>query len=784
MPATDGTQPFELPEFYLPHPARLHPHLEQARAHSKAWARELGMIDCREGPGQTAVWGEAAFDSHDYALLCAYTHPDASAPDLELVTDWYAWVFYFDDHFLEAYKKTGDQAGAKAHLDRLPAFMPNPPDHGADGVAGPEPSNPVERGLADLWRRTAPQRSADWRRRFEESTRHLLNESLWELRNISSDRAPNPIEYVEMRRRVGGAPWSAGLVEHAARAEIPARVAGTRPLRVLKDAFSDAVHLRNDIFSYQRETEQEGEVNNGVLVLERFFALTPQQAAGLANEVLTSRMRQFENTALTELPVLFAEHLLSPAQQATVLAYAKGLQDWQAGGHEWHLRSSRYMNAQTRDRACPLGSPSSLGMPAGLGLPSGIGVSAAQVGALLRAHSTPDRRLPAATGRAPSRPAPGPAAPSLAAQPPPARGEVVRYASEEFEMPDFYMPYPAKLNPHLDQARDHVKTWAGELGMIDGTVWTEPHFDASDYGLFAALTHPSVGAAALELVGDWHTWGWYFDDLFVETFERRRDLAGAKACIARLAAFMPDDPATAPPPTDPAERGLADVWRRTAPRMAPDLLRRFRGQVNQFNEYRSWEIAHIIQNRTPDPVDYVEMRRNAAVFSASLAGHALAAEVPGELLASGPMRTLTRTFGEVGPLRNDIYSYQREMRTEGGILNGVNVVRRFFDSDLQHAVDVVADLVEARLRQFERAAAEDLPAALDEFDLDAAARDLVRRHVDGTRDWIAGELRWHELTGRHRAASAAPTRPSTRRLIRPTGPGTAAARVSALSRTP
>jgi germacradienol/geosmin synthase len=31
-------QAFELPDFYVPHPARLNPHTERARAHSAAWA--------------------------------------------------------------------------------------------------------------------------------------------------------------------------------------------------------------------------------------------------------------------------------------------------------------------------------------------------------------------------------------------------------------------------------------------------------------------------------------------------------------------------------------------------------------------------------------------------------------------------------------------------------------------------------------------------------------------------------------------------------------------------
>jgi hypothetical protein len=37
-------QPFELPEFYMPWPARLNPNLEAARVHSKAWAYEMGIL--------------------------------------------------------------------------------------------------------------------------------------------------------------------------------------------------------------------------------------------------------------------------------------------------------------------------------------------------------------------------------------------------------------------------------------------------------------------------------------------------------------------------------------------------------------------------------------------------------------------------------------------------------------------------------------------------------------------------------------------------------------------
>ena len=87
-----------------------------------------------------------------------------------------------------------------------------------------------------------------------------------------------------MRRRVGGAPWSANLVEYACGAEVPDRLAGLRPLRVLRDTFADAVHLRNDLFSYQREVAEEGENSNAVLVLEKFLDVPTQQAGDLVSD--------------------------------------------------------------------------------------------------------------------------------------------------------------------------------------------------------------------------------------------------------------------------------------------------------------------------------------------------------------------------------------------------------------------------------------------------------------------------------------------------------------------
>jgi terpene synthase-like protein len=177
---------------------------------------------------------------------------------------------------------------------------------------------------------------------------------------------------------VGGAPWSANLVEVSEAAEVPASVAGTRPLRVLSDTFSDAIHLRNDIFSYEREVEREGENSNGVLVFEKFFGHDTQTAVEAVNNLLTSRLHQFENTVFTELPQLFAENALAPDEQARVLKYVKGLQDWQSGGHEWHLHAGRYTKVDSS--GVEGGAGNSAFLRTILRGPTGLGTSAAWLG--------------------------------------------------------------------------------------------------------------------------------------------------------------------------------------------------------------------------------------------------------------------------------------------------------------------------------------------------------------------------------------------------------------------
>ncbi|MGY6026157.1 germacradienol/geosmin synthase Cyc2 [Streptomyces spinosirectus] len=694
-------QPFELPHFYMPYPARLNPHVDEARAHSTEWAREMGML---EGSG---IWEQSDLEAHDYGLLCAYTHPECDGPALSLITDWYVWVFFFDDHFLEIFKRTQDRAGGKAYLDRLPLFMPMDL-----GTPMPEPRNPVEAGLADLWTRTVPAMSADWRRRFAVATEHLLNESLWELSNINEGRIANPVEYIEMRRKVGGAPWSAGLVEYAT-AEVPAAAAGSRPLRVLMETFADAVHLRNDLFSYQREVEDEGENSNGVLVLETFFGCTTQQAADTVNDILTSRLHQFEHTALTEVPALAMDLGLTPPEVAAVAAYTQGLQDWQSGGHEWHMRSSRYMNARARS-----GNPWH-------GL-TGAGGSAADVGALLAAAGA--ERLGAYT-------------------------HVPYQKVDPSLLPDLHLPFQVEVSPHLEAARPRLTAWMHAMGMLQEGVWDEDKLAACDLPLCSAGIDPDATPEALDLSSRWLAWGTYADDYYPLVYGHRRDLAAARLTTRRLSQCMPLDGEVPVTPLNGMERGLTDLWARTSAGMSAEDRRALRDSVNVMTESWVWELSNQMQHRIPDPVDYLEMRR--ATFGSdltlSMCRRGRGPAVPPEVYRSGPVRSLENAAIDYACLVNDVFSYQKEIEYEGEIHNAILVVQNFFGVGYPTALSVVHDLMTRRMQQFEHVAAHELPLVHDDFGLSEEARQAMDGYVGDLRNWLAGILNWHRKVDRYQA---------------------------------
>ncbi|MFD7656649.1 hypothetical protein ACFV4N_21980 [Actinosynnema sp. NPDC059797] len=300
-----------VPQFHMPYRARRNPRVDVVRAGTRDWTRQQGLI----GRGG---WTAERFDGIDLAGLRAWAHPDASAPRLTLVACWYVWLYFIDDFWTDTVMAAG---------------------------------GPGERVSTRLRAQTRPLMGADWCARFAESNLRGIEEHGYERAHNPAGRVPTPLEYAAMRRRGNNGKWAAELVELAGGTPLPPVVAHSLAVRELLDCFSDIVRLHNDIVSHERETRDEGEVNNGVLVLRAATGTSAQQAADAVNDALTMRVKHFEHLSAVDVPATAAAHDLTPADRETVTRYLRGLEDYLAGYYAWHQAAPA--THPSRSRCCP-----------------------------------------------------------------------------------------------------------------------------------------------------------------------------------------------------------------------------------------------------------------------------------------------------------------------------------------------------------------------------------------------------------------------------------------------
>jgi germacradienol/geosmin synthase len=358
-----------LPEFYMPYTARINEHLERSRQHCIDWAREMGMLEEILGVPGAGVWNEEKLASYDFATCAARLHPDASGPQLDVSSAWLTWGTYGDDFVPRVYGTTRDLAGCKAFNARLPLFMP------LDCGETPPPVNPAEKGLAELWKRTAsPMPLAD-RRSFHEGVQRMTSSWVWELQNHIEHRIPDPVDYIEMRRNTFGSDLTMNLARITQSGDLPPELFLTRPMVELENSAQDYACLLNDIFSYQKEIQFEGELHNCVLLVENFLGIEQSQAVRVVNDLMTARMKQFEHILATDLPSVVDSFELDEEQRATLQAWVVSLQDWMAGILDWHRLTGRYDEDALR-RSNTAGAVLATALPDG---PTGLGTSAARI---------------------------------------------------------------------------------------------------------------------------------------------------------------------------------------------------------------------------------------------------------------------------------------------------------------------------------------------------------------------------------------------------------------------
>ncbi|WP_146771651.1 terpene synthase family protein [Lentzea atacamensis] len=331
----------EVPVFDMPFAARLSPHVDRVREHTRAWVRDMGMLN-------GAPWTEAFYDAADYGGFAPLTHPTASLDDLKHISDWHTWGFYVSDAFRDGFLRTRNVVGGKAFVARLKSVL-----------TGSAPAlHPAEKGLADLVSRSTLDAED------QEHLAEYLDALLWELHNTAQGRVPDPIDLVEMRRRSIATDLSAKLARKSVAAELPAELLRNSTMRALVDSFGDVPALRQEIVGFGHTYATGASTTSAVLAVQQFFECEPQQAADVVADLIAARLRQI-CSIIGDLPSIAAEYDLGTEAQAALQRYVEALKSWLAGELLWTQRSRRFSFSPTSTRRS-FHSPTGLGTAAAL----------------------------------------------------------------------------------------------------------------------------------------------------------------------------------------------------------------------------------------------------------------------------------------------------------------------------------------------------------------------------------------------------------------------------------
>lgn len=232
-------------------------------------------------------------------------------------------------------RRAGNLAAAKRYTDALVDFMPvdvGPPPRRADTA--------MERALSDLWTRTASPMTQEARTTFQQTILDMTDSWVWELVNAQERRVPEPVDYIEMRRKTFGADLTMSRIGHGG--VVPQEVYRSRPVQALEHSAADWAGLLNDVFSFRKEIEFEGEIHNAVLVVQRFLDCTQVQARRIVDDLIDGRMREFQHVLEVQIPALCDDLDLPQEIRAALDRYARELQNWMSGILVWHRGCGRY----------------------------------------------------------------------------------------------------------------------------------------------------------------------------------------------------------------------------------------------------------------------------------------------------------------------------------------------------------------------------------------------------------------------------------------------------------
>jgi 5-epi-alpha-selinene synthase len=310
-----------LPRLACPFPPVINGHADTIHENTVEWLHSFRVFE-----GEVAYRN---FYATNIGRLAARFHPNASLEILQLVSDWYAWMFFRDDQRDES------------ELGKDPIKLAAMNARFLEILKGAEPATEEDSLAHALWdlrqRLRVRSPTGTWTRRFIRSVRDHFDSTIWEAANRLEGLTPDIRVYVRMRPITGGLFVDTEFIEIAEQTHLPSKVRQHRDVKSLMQASNNVVCWANDIISLEKEV-QRGDVHNLVLVLQQKLDLSLQEAIDRAAEMYNAEIQMF---------VELEPHLPSFGKpvDANLRTFVSVLRTRMRGNLDWSLESGRYQSA-------------------------------------------------------------------------------------------------------------------------------------------------------------------------------------------------------------------------------------------------------------------------------------------------------------------------------------------------------------------------------------------------------------------------------------------------------
>ncbi len=267
------------------------------------------------------------FVSARFPWLAARSYPTVDASQLELISDWITFLFFYDD-MCDTQAATDPAYLQKlvAREDRLVAL--------AFGAELCETDSPLDRALADILARVAARANSFWQQRLATHIQEYIEGCRWERIIRAQGQIPRLATYSRLRLLISAVfPCFdfAGICIDGQRSDF-ARSIHVQQLEVMANNYICWV---NDIYGLDKEIGEKT-TSNLVIVLANQHRLTWDQAIDQAIEMCNAELEAFVELELQ------LEQLGDPDCQA----YVRALEAWMRGNLDWYSETHRYQGGE------------------------------------------------------------------------------------------------------------------------------------------------------------------------------------------------------------------------------------------------------------------------------------------------------------------------------------------------------------------------------------------------------------------------------------------------------